>query len=444
MSPPNSAIMAPLPMPPDQTSWNVFRGCQAFATLPRTTIEEMFGSVEERRYAAGDALLRQGDPADGLLVLIEGTARATLREEGGHRVGVFTTGDIVGEMALVTREPRTADVIANSPVRALLLPVAAFELLAARHLELCVLLTNLVADRLGQGAHDGLGGKAVDGYRIVRCVGRGGMAVVYRAEDQKTGEVVALKMMSHRLVYDPTALARFRQEAEVLQGLDHENIARLDRTFAAYNTLFLVMEFCDGADLARLIRARRRLPESQVRRILGQLACALDHVHRKGLVHRDLKPGNVMVDRLGTVKLMDFGLATPGIALGQETMARTMTSTGILMGTPAYMAPEQIAGAPLDARADIYAMACLAYGLLTGQQLFRATNFLDLVQDKLTLRLPAARDIGDGISDELHVVLDHALRRDRTERLSSVACLTAWAGPVDLPALNDPSPQGAS
>lgn len=398
--------------------------------LPQTTIEEMFRSVEERRYAAGDALFRQGDPADGLLVLLEGTARATLRDDGGHRVGVFTTGDVVGEMALVTREPRTADAIADSPVRALVLPVAAFERLAARRLELRVVLTNLVADRLGQSAHDGLGGKTVDGYRIVRCVGRGGMALVYRAEDQKTGEVVALKMMSHRLVYEPNALARFRREAQVLQGLDHENIARLHRIFEAYNTLFLVMEFCDGADLGQLIRDRRRLPESQVRRILGQLARALDHVHRKGLVHRDLKPGNVMVDRLGTVKLMDFGLATPGVALGEETMATTMTP-GMLMGTPAYMAPEQISGAPLDARADIYAMACLAYGLLTGQQLFRATNFLDLVQEKLTLRLPPAREIGDGISDELHGLLDHALRRDREERLSSVASLTGWAGPVD-------------
>jgi hypothetical protein len=431
-------------MPPDQASWNVFRGCRHFAALSQTTIEEMFASVEERRYAAGDALIRQGDPADGLLVLVEGTARVMVRDEDCRRcVGVVTAGDLVGEMALVTREPRTADVVAESAVLALMLPIAAFDRLIARHLELCIVLTNLVADRLGQEAHDGLGGKAVGGYRIVRCVGRGGMAIVYRAEDVETGEVVALKMMSHRLAYEPNAAARFRREAELLRGLDHENIARVHRDFTAYNTLFFVMDFCDGTDLGQPIRAGRRMPESQVRRILGQLARALDHVHRKGLVHRDLKPGNVMVDRVGTVKLMDFGLAMAHTTPDGETLA-SMTAAGMLLGTPAYMAPEQISCAPLDARADIYAMGCLAYGLLTGRHLFSATNLLDLIREKLTLRLPSAREIGDGISDELHGFLDHALRLNRDERLSSVASLMEWAGPVDLQIVYGASSQEVS
>jgi serine/threonine protein kinase len=346
-------------------------------------------------------------------------------------------------MALVTGEPRTADVVAESPVRALRLPTAAFDRLIARHLELCIVLTNLVADRLGQEAHDGLGGKTVDGYRIVRCVGRGGMAIVYRAEDVNTGAVVALKMMSHRLTYEPNAAARFRREAELLRGLDHENIARVQRSFTAYNTLFLVMDFCEGVDLGEAIRAGRRLPESQVRRILGQLARALEHVHRKGLVHRDLKPGNVMVDRRGTVKLMDFGLAMAHTTPDGETIA-TMTAAGMVLGTPAYMAPEQIACAPLDSRADIYAMGCLAYALLTGRHLFSAANLLDLIREKLTLRLPPAREIGDGISEELHGFLERALRLDRDLRLASVASLMEWAGPVDLPIVYAASSQEVS
>ena len=118
------------------------------------------------------------------------------------------------------------------------------------------MLTELVADRLGRGAHDGFGGKTVEGFRILRCVGRGGMSVVYQAEDSATGEVVALKMMSYRLIYDSAALARFHQEAEILQGLDHPNIANLKRLFPTFNTYFLVMEFCNGVDLARLLGSR--------------------------------------------------------------------------------------------------------------------------------------------------------------------------------------------
>ena len=111
-------------------------------------------------------------------------------------------------MALVTREPRSATVVADSMVRALLVPTAAFDQLAARHLELTIVLTELVADRLGRAAHDGFGGKRVDGFRIVRCIGRGGMSVVYRAREESSGDEVALKMMSYRLIYDAAALAR--------------------------------------------------------------------------------------------------------------------------------------------------------------------------------------------------------------------------------------------
>ncbi len=104
-------------------------------------------------------------------------------------------------------------------MRVLLVPTAAFDRLAVRHLELGIVLTELVADRLGQGAHDGFGGKQVEGFRILRCIGRGGMSIVYRAQDEATGELVALKMMSYRLIYDAPALARFHQEARLLQGL---------------------------------------------------------------------------------------------------------------------------------------------------------------------------------------------------------------------------------
>jgi hypothetical protein len=256
-------------------SWDLFRECRPFTALPPAALQEMFATAEERTYQAGDALLRQGDPGDALLVLLEGSARARLRDEhGSHWVGRFTSGDVVGEMALVTREPRTADVIAESPVRVLLLPTATFDRLATRHLELCMVLTNVVADRLGQGARDGLGGKVVDAFRIVRCVGRGGMAVVYEAVEGTTGERVALKMMSHRLIYDSAALARFRQEAELVRSLEHENIARLQRLFPAYGTYFLVMEFCEGSTLADLVSRHGAFPEDQAKKILGQLAAA--------------------------------------------------------------------------------------------------------------------------------------------------------------------------
>ncbi len=426
----------------DPRIWAALRNCLALSTLPPIALRDVLVAATERAYQPGDALMRQGDPPEGLLILLEGGAHAMLRSHDGEdrRIGRFVRGDLVGEMALVTRQARSATIIADTPVRALLVPTQDFDRLAVQHLELGAVLTGLIADRLGQGANDGFGGKQVEGFRILRCAGRGGMSVVYRAQDEATGELVALKMMSYRLIYNSEALARFRQEAEILRGLDHENIARLKRLFPAFNTYFLVMELCDGVDLGRLVRARGQLSESQVRPILGQLARALEYVHQRGFVHRDLKPGNVMITRHGEVKLTDFGLAVPAVVMDD----RTITGYHAVMGTPAFMAPEQLMGGPLDRRTDVYALACLAYELLTGRTLFQAKSVPQLAQDKLTLTLPPAAEIGAGVSADLYEFLQRALRVNPDERPNSAAPFLGWAARCDPPPEDLVDEQGRS
>ena len=192
------------------------------------------------------------------------------------------------------------------------------------------------------------------------------------------------------------------------------------------------MELCDGVDLGHLISSCGRLPERQVRPILGQLAHALEYVHQRGFVHRDLKPGNVMLTRSGEVKLTDFGIAVPEVVLDDQAD----TGRHSILGTPAFMAPEQMSGGPLDRRTDVYALACLAYDLLTGQRLFRSTSVYELLQEKLTLRLPPAVEIGDGVSDELYEFLQSALRANPDERPASTAPLVGWAARCDPPPPN--------
>lgn len=409
-------------------SWELLRQSKVLKALSEPTLRELMSVAEERQYAAGDYMIRQGDPGTGLLILIDGTAHARLRHPEGDRwLGKFVAGDLAGEMALVTREPRSADVIADSDVRVWLIPTEAFDQLAMRHIELGLVLTKLVADRLGQAAMDGFGDKQVEGFRIIRCIGRGGMSVVYEAEDRATGEVVALKMMSYRLIYDAAALARFRQESQLHQGLHHGNIAELRRLFPAFRTYFLVMELCEGLDLRRLLLRRGRLPEREVRAILGQLALALEYIHGAGIVHRDLKPANVMVTRSGRVKLMDFGLAVPAAGEDDETRATDVS----VLGTPAYMAPEQLGRGRIDRRTDVYAVACLAYELLAGTRLFASPDIYGLLQEKATLELPPADAIGDGLSDELYAFLKAALRRQPDERPASLQVLVQWAAPCD-------------
>jgi hypothetical protein len=413
-----------------ESVWTLLRARGPLAVVSPDALRELVSAAEDRTYAPGAPLVTQGDAGDGLLVLIEGTAHAWLRDQNGsHHIGSFAPGDVVGEMALVTREPRSADVIADAPVRALLVPTAVFDRLAARHLELAMVLTQLVAERLGRGAHDGLGGKLVEGFRIVECIGRGGMSVVYRARDEVSGKLVALKMMSYRLIYDSAALSRFQHEASLMQELEHDNITRLERLFRAFNTYFLVMELCDGMDLQRLIGVRGPLPERDVRAIVGQLASALEYIHRRGLVHRDLKPANVMITKLGDVKLTDFGIAASAAPFDDVTR---IADHGVL-GTPAYMAPEQLSGEEVDSRTDVYALGCLAYELLTGKRLFSATGVFALVREKLTTTLPGASEIAGGISSETHHFIERALRIDPDERPSSLTPLVAWSARCEPP-----------
>ena len=152
-------------------------------------------------------------------------------------------------------------------------------------------------------------------------------------------------------------------------------------------------------------------------------------MHQHGLVHRDLKPANVMITRDGDVKLTDFGLAVP--AIGPDD--RITGAVRSVLGTPTFMAPEQLSGGPLDRRTDIYAFGCLAYSLLTGHHLFRAPSISALAQQKLTRQLPPAADIGEGISTELHEFLQRALRVNPDERPGSAAALVRWAARCDPP-----------
>jgi serine/threonine protein kinase len=393
----------------------------------------MLEEMQERSFAVGDALIRQDDPGDSLLVVVQGTAGVSVRDQHGvvRRIGEVRQGDVVGEMALVTGEQRSADVIAEQPLRALALAAEDYHGLARRNPELGVVLTHVIADRLGRSEWDSLGGKLLQGYRILRCVGRGGMAMVYEAEPETGARRVALKMMSHRLVYDPVSLARFREEANVVETLEHPNIARLFGRFSAYGTHFLIMEFCDGPGLDQLLSQKKPLPEPQVRRIVGQLASAVDYVHRRGLLHGDVKAGNVKLNSDGLVKLMDFGLARPTFDLSDRTQTLEIT----VVGTPHYMAPEQFGGTDFDSRVDIYALACLTYMMLAARRLFKASNIVELIRNKLTLRLPPREQIGLGISAEMHEFLEKGLRPDPEQRLESLKGYAPWAGPVELDAL---------
>ncbi len=404
-----------------------------FSTLGADALADLLVAMRFREFDPGGYMICQGDPAEFLLLILSGYASARVRDTPADRapVGEFGPGDVVGEMSLVTAEPRTADVIARTHVQSLQLSASDFDALADRHPDLRVLLTEVVTERLGRARYDGLTGKDIHGYQIIECVGRGGMGVVYEAVRVATGQKVALKMMSHRLIYQLGALRRFRREAAILATLEHPSLARLYECFSAYKTEFLAMEFCQGQSLSQIIAARGPLKEDRVRPILGQLAAALKYVHGRGIVHRDVKPSNIVLTRGGAIKLLDFGIVTVEENSDLWNTQKTM-SYPRLIGTPRYMAPEQFSGRGSDRRVDYYGVASVVFEVLTGRPAIAATDMFDIIREHEHFALPARSDIGSGVSQEMYDVLLRGLEPDPDKRSLDFEKLIAWSAPLDL------------
>src|SRR5438309_1890375 len=210
-----------------------------------------------------------------------------------------------------------------------------------------------------------------DRYRIVALVGRGGMGEVYRAEDLKLDQDVALKFLPEKLVQDGAALARFHREVRIAREISHPNVCRVFDIGEANGVPFISMEYVDGQDLSTLLRRIGRLPQDKAVDIARQLCAGIAAAHDHGVLHRDLKPANVMLDDRGKVRIMDFGLA--GIA-------SDIQGSEISSGTPAYMAPEQLAGKEVTVQSDLYSLGLVLYEVFTGKRAFEASSLNDLLR----------------------------------------------------------------
>jgi serine/threonine-protein kinase len=208
-------------------------------------------------------------------------------------------------------------------------------------------------------------------YRIVGMLGRGGMGEVYRADDLKLGQPVALKFLPERLSDDGGALARFHREVRVARQVSHRNVCRVYDIGEIDGQQFLSMEFIKGEELSSLLKRIGRLPPDKALEVSRQLCAGLAAAHDNHVLHRDLKPANVMIDADGNVRVLDFGLAGLSEELRQEDLRA---------GTPAYMSPEQLAGAELTLKSDIYSLGLLLYEVFTGKRAFEAGSLPELLE----------------------------------------------------------------
>ncbi|MBX3201088.1 MAG: protein kinase [Labilithrix sp.] len=267
-----------------------------------------------------------------------------------------------------------------------------------------------------------------DRYEILGLVGSGGMGTVYRARDRELDEVVALKILRGELSYDPQALARFRREVKLARRVTHRNVARTFDIGAHQGTAFLTMELVHGESLAQLLARKKQLSLERAVEIALEIARGLAAAHEAGVVHRDLKPDNVLVAREGRIVVTDFGIAFAEEAIAAEGGARR------IVGTPAYMAPEQLeTPEKIDARVDVYALGLVLYEMLTGELPWVGKTDLALATARL-LRPPRdPRELVPGLPPSIVAVLFAALTRDAGDRLASAELLATKLGGIAMP-----------
>src|SRR6202047_3129438 len=262
-------------------------------------------------------------------------------------------------------------------------------------------------------------------YEILELLGRGGMGAVYKARDTELGRLVPLKLIRADLAGNPDILRRFKQELILAPADNHRHVLRLFGLGQAKGFKFITLEFVEGRDLRAVLRERGKLPPDETVRIIAQVCRALESAHAAGVVHRDLKPQNIMLDVRDRVYVMDFGIAhsleTPG-----------MTQTGVLMGTPEYMSPEQAKGIKVDARSDLFALGIIFYEMLTGISPFKAETAMAMMFKRTQERATPLSQLNLGVPPVISDIVSKCLEIKTDERYQSarevINDLEAWKG----------------
>jgi serine/threonine protein kinase len=265
---------------------------------------------------------------------------------------------------------------------------------------------------------DNLIGRSLGQFEIIEEIGRGGMATVYRARQTSINRTVAIKVLPQTLLHDPSFYERFIREVDLVAHLEHPHILPIYDFGEADGTPYIAMRYLAGGSMAQWIR-RGLPPLDKLPKPVSQISSALDYAHQQGVIHRDLKPGNVLLDEIGNAYLSDFGIA--------RVLDSNLTGSAII-GTPAYMSPEQANGLPLDARSDIYSLGIVLYELITGREPFEAETPVALLLKHINEPLPSARVFRHELPVTAEQVIVKATAKHPNERYPSAADLSEAFG----------------
>lgn len=410
---------------------HVLRCVQFFRGMPAADLAAIWRRLYEVSVPAGKILFERGEPGDRLYIVKSGRLEIRLGlGPSGVLIRHALPGEIVGELALLTAAARSADVIASENTLLWALDRADFETLLAGSVSLMrafvhalcerVAVTTELLEQSGALVGRGMAGMHVGAYRIMEQIGAGGMAIVYSAVHVEHDTAVALKLLPLWWATDSDMVARFDREAAALQALTHPHVVRVFEVGEAERLMpgmrYIAMEWLPhGLDRILQVHYPEPLAVTTALRIAEQICCGLAAVHDAGLVHRDVKPSNIMLRADGTAVLTDFGLVSAVSGRGAQPR---LTASNVFMGTADYMSPEKISGGAVDGRSDIYALGVVLYEMLSGSAPFAGRDPLDVLRAHVEEAPPP---LPPEVPSVVCSVVERALRKVPAERFASAS-----------------------
>ncbi|MGD8974908.1 MAG: protein kinase [Desulfobacterales bacterium] len=393
---------------PVVSDYQFFRKTDLLKSISRNSVCPLLNCVTFRHVKAGQRFITQGEPGDDCYIIQKGTCVINVEKDGELiPVARLQEGGIVGEMALITGEPRSAHVDAETDMQLWCLTKAQFDRISKDFPDLRSFLTDLVTKWFETRAVTAE--RRIAKYILTDIIGKGGYSIVYRGLHEALNMQVAIKMMKHDMAMETSFIKNFRQEAKTIAKFDHENIVKVYDIEERFQTLFIVMEHLEGMSLRKVLQKMLKLSAKQIVNYLLQVCAGLEYAHEHGIVHQDIKPGNIFILPDEKIKILDFGLACP---CGSENL---------LTGTPFYMSPEQIDCLPVDERTDIYGLGITAYEMLTGQRPFPEEDAWAVMDMHINMDIPNPASMVPDIPDGLCNFILKACTRNLTERYQNMA-----------------------
>lgn len=378
-------------------------------SLTEAAINTFLASMEETRFKAGERLITRGAKGDTLFIIQEGTCAVIIeKDEQAYPIVLLKAGDFAGEMALITGEPRTAHVDAETDVVAAQISREKFDSVCEEHPALREILSNIVQENVLSSIFREQ--REVGKYRIQDVLGKHGMSIDYKGVHRFINMPVVIKVLRHDMAMDPEFINKFKEDAVKIVQLNHENIATVYDIAGLYRTIFIFREYFEGDLLSKLLEKTSQLPVNRVVDFLKQVCAGLSYSHEKGLFHQGLNPNNIFISSQDQVKLIDFGLTFPTGAIDASIGERLK-----------YMSPEQLNGAVLDEKSDIYSLGIILFQMVTGQKPFLENDGDNSPERHASLEIQDPRAFCPELPDELYRIIVQSTQKNANKRYQRVS-----------------------